>query len=566
MSMELGRLAQGNKYGVTPTDCIDFIPHYELPTDAKCTYANFVADHRPLKPEPDRIRCVAGGDKLDYLGDSSSPTTNLAEAKILFNSVISDSTHGARFMTCDLKDHFLASPMKNPHYMRIKWDNIPEDIKLRYNLHSLLHNGYIYVKIKKGMYGLKEAAILAYQKLLLHLQPRGYYPIPGTSGLWRHKTRRTIFCLCVDDFGIKYFNKDDVEHFKDSLKDHFQFHLDWEGKNYIGLNLHWDYQNGFVDISMPGYIEKTLHRLQHPAPSSPQYSPHEHFPVVFGGKGTRQYATAPDTSPPLPSPKYIQQVVGSLLYYARALDNTILPALNAISTQQSQPTENTLKQCKRLLDYVSTYKHTYLRYYSSNMVLHVDSDAAYLVAPGAKSRIAGFYYFKNAPNGDILQQVNNPIHVECKYLRHVVTSAAESEVGGLFHNCQTAIPIRNCLIQMGHPQPPTPIKTDNTTARDFAYNNIAIKKAKSWDMRCYWIRDRENQMHFKIYWKKGTDVKDPNHADYYTKHHSTIHHKGVRHRYINDKLFSVVQSFASLLNPVFTTLRGCIDPHSSIGY
>ena len=69
------------------------------------------------------------------------------------------------------------------------------------------------------------------------------------------------------------------------------------------------------------------------------------------------------------------------------------------------------------------------------MVLHVDSDAAYLVAPGAKSRIAGFYYFKKAPNVDIRQQVNNPIHVECKYLRHVVTSAAESEVGGLFHNC-----------------------------------------------------------------------------------------------------------------------------------
>ncbi len=110
MSMELGRLAQGNKYGVTPTDCIDFIPHSHAPPNTKCTYANFVADHRPLKPEPDRIRCVAGGDKLDFWGDSSSPTTNLAEAKLLFNSVISDAASGARFMTCDLKDHFLASP------------------------------------------------------------------------------------------------------------------------------------------------------------------------------------------------------------------------------------------------------------------------------------------------------------------------------------------------------------------------------------------------------------------------------------------------------------------------
>ena len=88
--MKLGRLAQGNKYGVAPTDCIDFIPHSDVPRDTKCTYANFIADHIPLELEPDRIRCVTGGDKLDYMGDSSSPTTNLVEAKSLFNSVILD--------------------------------------------------------------------------------------------------------------------------------------------------------------------------------------------------------------------------------------------------------------------------------------------------------------------------------------------------------------------------------------------------------------------------------------------------------------------------------------------
>ena len=56
------------------------------------------------------------------------------------------------------------------------------------------------------MYGLKEAATLVYNKILSHLKPRGSYPIPGTAGLWRHKTRKTAFCLCVDDFGIKYYN------------------------------------------------------------------------------------------------------------------------------------------------------------------------------------------------------------------------------------------------------------------------------------------------------------------------------------------------------------------------
>ena len=113
------------------------------------------------------------------------------------------------------------------------------------------------------------------------------------------------------------------------------------------------------------------------------------------------------------------------------------------------------------------------------MILHVDSDAAYLVAPNAKSRVAGFYYFKNAPNGSSLPQLNSLIHIECKFLRHVVTSAAEVEVGGIFHNCQTLLPIRHCLQLIGHPQPPTPVKTDNTTAKGFTSNNITIRKAKS---------------------------------------------------------------------------------------
>ena len=113
------------------------------------------------------------------------------------------------------------------------------------------------------------------------------------------------------------------------------------------------------------------------------------------------------------------------------------------------------------------------------MILNVDSDAAYFVAPGAKSRIAGFFYFPHSPKGTVLKEMSSPIHVECWYLRHVVASSAEAEVGGLFHNCQTTILLRNTVILMSHSQPPTPIKPDNTTAQAFTYNNITIKKAKS---------------------------------------------------------------------------------------
>ena len=91
---------------------------------------------------------------------------------------------------------------------------------------------------------------------------------------------------------------------------------------------------------MPGYIIQCLARFQHLKPSSPQYSPHHHNPIVFGTKGTRQYANKPDTTAFLDKKgiKFVQSVTGTLLYYARAIDSTMLPALNEIASQQAQPT------------------------------------------------------------------------------------------------------------------------------------------------------------------------------------------------------------------------------------
>ena len=75
--MELGRLAQGNKYVVTPTDCIHFIPHSDVPSNTKVTYEHFIAAYRPFKPKPSRIRCVAGGENLIILEMLVHPPQNL---------------------------------------------------------------------------------------------------------------------------------------------------------------------------------------------------------------------------------------------------------------------------------------------------------------------------------------------------------------------------------------------------------------------------------------------------------------------------------------------------------
>ena len=522
---EFGRLAQGIGDRVISNDTLDFICKSEVPANKKVTYGNFVCDYRPLKSEPYRVRLTVGGDRLEYESDAGSPAASLVETKLTLNSVVSDAHRGARFMVADLKDFFLGTRMKDPEYMRINYKYFPEDVRQQYDLaNKVASDGYIYVRIKKGMYGLKQAAVLAYDQLVEHLAPHGYYPCPQTTGIWRHATRRTRFCLCVDDFGIKYFSKDDANHLLNALQQKYKISTDWTGKNYCGLTLDWNYTAScpYVDISMPGYIAAVLERLQHPPPTQPQHAPHRWTAPSYGSK----VQLAPvDNSPLLDKKgtKYVQSVTGSLAYYSRGVDPTMQPAINEIAAKQAHPTENTLKACKMLLDYAHTYPNAKIRFMASSMRLTLDTDAAYLVQPNARSRYAGYFYLTDDSNSS-----NGAVLVICRTLRGVMRSAAEAECAGVFHNSQEAIILRNILDALGHPQPPTRVKTDNSTALSFVRNNIRQRRSKTWDMRWNWLRDDRTKQQISVYWDSG----DNNDADYFTKHHPPSHHKISRPKYI----------------------------------
>ena len=159
---------------------------------------------------------------------------------------------------------------------------------------------------------------------------------------------------------------------------------------------------------MSGYISHCINKFQHDPQTKPQHPPHHHTPIVYGKKGQVQYANEPDLTPKLNKndTKKVQSITGSLLYHARAIDGTLLLALNDNASQQAQPTEYTMVKCKRLLDYVSTYPNVTIRYHASNIKFHIDSDAAYLVMPKARSRVAGFFNL-GQPNIFMTQQQPN---------------------------------------------------------------------------------------------------------------------------------------------------------------
>ena len=135
-------------------------------------------------------------------------------------------------------------------------------------------------------------------------------------------------------------------------------------------------------------------------------------------------------------------------------------------------------------------------------------------------------------------KLNGAIHIVSTILSNVMASATEAEVGALFHNAQDACQLRTALQFLGHPQPPTPIQTDNSCAEGIVNDTVKQKRSKAIDMRFYWVRDRVKQNQFKIFWKKGAD----NLADYFTKHHPTSHHQEMRPIYLHEhQALSLVQ-------------------------
>ncbi len=159
--------------------------------------------------------------------------------------------------------------------------------------------------------------------------------------------------------------------------------------------------------------------------------------------------------------KFIQEVIGTFLYYARCIDSTTLTAIGSLATQQANPTKNTTTKVTQFLNYAATHPNAIVTYHMSDMVLAGHSDVLYLSESNALSQVGGHFFMSNntakPPN-------NGAILTTAQIIKAVMSLAAEAKVGALYINCREAVPARHTLEFMGHPQPPTPMQTDNTTA------------------------------------------------------------------------------------------------------
>jgi hypothetical protein len=289
---------------------------------------------------------------------------------------------------------------------------------------------------------------------------------------------------------------------------------------YSGMTLIWYYKNRTCDISMPGYVSNVLSKFHHNAPKHPQHTPSPYITPFYGAK--TQYATR-DETPTLTVQQCltIQKVTGSFLYYARAVDPTVLMLLNDIAAKQTKATEKKQSTTNQMLEYFATHPDATIRYHASDVILQIHRDASHLSVSSAGSRLGGLFFLGNKSSEQ--DKLNGSILNVAAIIKNVVASTVESEAGACFHNAQSGAPLRFTLTELGHTQPPTPFHTDNSTAFRILSETIKQKKSKAMDMRYHWLTDRVRKKQFYVYWRPGRE----NLGDYHTKHHSAQHGKDV---------------------------------------
>lgn len=221
---------------------------------------------------------------------------------------------------------------------------------------------------------------------------------------------------------------------------------------------------------------------------------------------------------------YVRKVVGIFLYYARAVDCTMLAAVSKIASMQAEPTQRAIAACSRLLDYAATWPQVKVVYLRSDMILKSHSDVSYLTETRARSRVAAYLYFTNTAG----TLINGGDDVISAILSPVCSSISEAEYAGTSVTGQTYVALRPTLEFLGHPQGPTVIVTDNSVAQAIANGTCKQKRSRAIYMRFHWMRDRVSLNELNVVWEPGKD----NLADYFTKAHPPAHHRAMRSTYV----------------------------------
>jgi hypothetical protein len=504
-----------------------------MPADRKAAYYNPQCKIK-IKPEgiQYRVRGTIGGDQVHYPGVTAAYVAHLETIRILLNAAASED---ADICTADISDFYLGTPLDRKEYMRISLKHIPLEIQQRYDIACMVHNDYVLMEISKGIYGLPQAGKLSQDRLVQHLAANEYIQCANTPCLFVHKTNGVAFTLVVDDFLIKFKERQSADHLLNSLRELYKITTDFSPTlKYVGITLRRNRRKRYIDMSIPGYVKKAMQRFQRTHLKGAD-SPIIYVPPNYSKH--QQEAPLEEPSIPLTAAETLelQAIVGVFLFYSRAVDPTMLTAINKIASRQSKPTSLIKKEVERFLQYANKWPDATMRIRASNMKLVCHSDGSYLSESEARSRAGGILFLGECADNEA---PNAPVCFLSVIIKTVVTSATATEYAAAFIVGQAAISIINTLTDLGYPQTETEIFCDNLCAVGIANNSFNLKRTKTIDMRYHWIRDQVKLRVFKITWKAGI----LNLADFFTKAHPVKHNLEIRWKYVLMEKQSIASS------------------------
>ena len=361
------------------------------------------------------------------------------------------------------------------------------------------------------------------------------------------------FTLVVDDFGIGYEENEHALHLLQTLHKYYEaVSVNWRGTLYCGITLKWDYQQRTCELSMPGYVQQAVEKFQHGIKS-----PIKAVDVPHPYKAMKKHGlpmTQPNNDATKLTPqaiKHLQQIVGTFLFYSRAVDPTMLMALSIIATEQTQGTQTTKEKAEHFLTYAAMHPNATIKFYKSNMILKIHSDASFLSERQGRSHAGGHFYLGNRE--DITDPPNGPTLNTTCILANIMSAASEAEATALFTNMKEGVIQCIALEEMQWPQPPTPITVDNSTAVRLAQDTIKANKSRAMDMCLHWIQNQAQQHQFLVIWAPGKLNK----KDYFTKLHASIHHHHMCFVYLHPPSPPTNPAHLSLAN---LSCRGVLNP------
>jgi hypothetical protein len=342
-----------------------------IPSDRQATYVNPVCSEK-LKDSGAlklRTRTTIGGDKVDYPYNTTAVTADLEAIKILINAMISDN---CCFATVDLEDFYLGTNLPHPEYIRIPTRLIPKKVIAFYDLKSFIYKGALYCVVLKTHYGLPQAGALSQARLFEHLESNGYHQLFHAPALFRNNDGTIRFALVVDDFAVVWSSSNAMQHLLTTLRKLYTIKVDFQGLKYLGISIDICRPQRHVTLSMPGYVSKLLKRVR-PNGIKGASTPSVYSPPNYSNPAA-QKATV-DTTPlaSAEQQKELQVVIGTLLYYARTVDPSILTSVHELGSVQAKPTLKDMHKLERLLQYVSTHQNHGVRFHASTMQLQMQS-------------------------------------------------------------------------------------------------------------------------------------------------------------------------------------------------